>query len=181
MIRLLLLAALALEPAQPGPAQPGPAPQVLDDGRGVRRILAVQPFTLGQPYTYEWSAEHPQLTHGQLLILEADPAFLLPSDTRQAVLYAGAVPVERLSTGWPSGVLAVIVPGDADLSATLLYFGGYELPERVSADDGAVRLRLAERQGIRPPVAPAAAPVVQLSDREALGALAAELLAGWGG
>lgn len=166
MIPLLLLhAALAAEPT------------LLDDGHAVRAILAVQPFRLEHPYRYDWSAEHAAVGEGQLLVLEVDPAWLLPSDTRQAVLYAGAVPVERLNTGWPDGRLVVVVPGEPDLARTPLYFGGYELPERVTTQAGAALLALAHQRGLAPLPPPAPAASVTLADHAAVAALGESLLA----
>lgn len=138
MMHLLLLgAALAQSP-------------VLDDGRAVRAIISAQTFKLEQPYRYDWSAEHPQVREGLLLQLEVDPAWLIPSDTRQAVLYADHTPVERLNTGWPSGDLWVVVPGATSADHLRLYFGGYELPERVTEAQGRATEAAAVARGIQP-------------------------------
>lgn len=129
-------------------------PVILDDGRSVHAIISAQTFKLEQSYRYDWSAEHPTVTEGLLLRLDVDPAWLIPSDTRQAVLYAGSTPVERLNTGWPSGELWVIVPGPP-AGELLLYFGGYELPERVTAEQGRASEAEARSRGLRPLEVPA--------------------------
>lgn len=165
MIQALLLStALAAEPT------------LLDDGHAVRSILAVQPFVLEHPYRYDWCAEHPWIRSGLLLVLDVDPAWLIPSDTRQAVLYAGTLPVERLNTGWPEGRLIVVVPGAPDLAHTPMYFGGYELPERVTAQAGLALLALAHQRGLEPPPLETIAASVTLADHAAVAALGASML-----
>ena len=133
-------------------------PVVLDDGRAVHAIISAQTFNLEQSYRYDWSAAHPAVSEGLLLELDVDPAWLKPSDTRQAVLYAGAVPVERLNTGWPSGRLWVIVPGPP-AGELLLYFGGYELPETVTEAQGRDAEAEARKRGLKPLQVPPSAPV----------------------
>lgn len=175
----LALSALAIDP-HAGPQVRTeavmPEPQVLDDGRAVRKVLKVQPFELTRPYNYEWSAERPAVTRGQIVLLDVDPAFLVPSDTRQAVLYCGALPVERLNSGWPDGRLAVLVPGEVDLAQTPFFFGGYELPEAVTRTDGMARLAIAERNGLRPLTLPTPMPTLRLDERVAIAAIASRLL-----
>lgn len=179
----LILAALLLVAPTPAIAAPQtqptkailPEPRVLDDGHAVRAVRAIQPFSLSRSYNYEWSSERAPVTEGLLLVLDVDPAFLIPSDTRQAVLYCGDLPVERLNTGWPDGRLVVLVPGQVDLARNPLYFGGYELPEAVSRTDGQARLEIALRNGIRPLPVPAPSPPMALSGRDALGPVIAAL------
>lgn len=146
----------------------GHTPVVLDDGHAVRQVVSVVPWVLDQPYTYAWSAERPSVDRGLLVVLDVEPSWLLPSNTHQAVLYAGAVPVERLNTGFPSGRIAVLVPFAESLADTVFAFGGYELPERVDAAFGAEVARLARSRGLRPLPAPPSAPTQRLADVGAL-------------
>ena len=89
---------------------------VVDDGHAIHAVLAVQPFTLTTPYAYDWSASHFQVKAGTILVLESDPIWLIPSDSKQAVLYVGDTPCERLNPGFPDGRLVVIVPSGPDLT-----------------------------------------------------------------
>jgi hypothetical protein len=60
----------------------------------VKRILAARPFTLQRSYTYDWSKARPQVSSGTLVVLEVDPAYVVPRNaTAGPVLYAGDMPV----------------------------------------------------------------------------------------
>ena len=143
-------------------------PVVLDDGRAVLAVEAVQPFELRTGYTYHWISTQPTLTEGTMLLLRVDPAWLVPSDTRSPVLYVGDTPAEPVAGGWPSDHLVVVVPGRPDLRQVPVYMGGTELPERVTPQDGAATLALARRQGVRPLDVPAARPTLTLADDRAM-------------
>lgn len=157
---ILLLASLAF------------AADVLDDGHAVHAITAAVPFTLTTPYAYDWSADHPQVKSGTILVLDVDPAWLEPSNVRQAVLYVGGLPAERLDTGYPEGRIVVIVPGTIDVKTAPIYFGGYELPERVDSKAGASTLAAAKAKGIGPLAVPSTLTAVTLADHGALAAYA---------
>lgn len=145
MIPLLLPLALASPPGS-------------DACHAVRAVLSATTFTLDAPYRYEWSADAIDVTSGTLLVLDVDPAWLVPSDTRQPTLFAGALPVERLGTGYPDGHLAVVVPSVVDLAHAPLYFSGYDLPERIDAATGKAALSAASAAGCAPlPMPPAKA------------------------
>lgn len=149
------------------------AGDVLDDGHAVRGVLFAQTVTLDQPMRYDWTAERPLVTTGTFLVLDVDPAWLVPSDTQQAVLYVGDVPAARLNTGWPGGTLAVFVPGTVDVTTAPIYFGGYELAETVDAKAGAATLAAARKKGFGPRALPMQLTAVHYADERALVALAA--------
>ncbi len=142
------------------------APPV-DDGHAVRAILSATPFELTTSYTYDWSAEHPDVKSGTLLVLDVDPAWLVPSDIHQAVLFVGAVPAERVNTGFPDGRLVVIVPAGVDVARSPVYFSGYDLPERIDAAAGQKALEGAVNRGALPLPMTLATGVV-LRDHEAV-------------
>ncbi len=131
-------------------ASPASAATVVDDGHGVHAILSVTPFTVTTPYKYEFSAEHPNVKSGLILVLDSDPIWLIPSDSKQAVLYVGDQPVEKVNKGFPDGRLIVIVPAGWDLTRVPIYYGGYELPETVTAQMGKDTLVQARKQGLAP-------------------------------
>jgi hypothetical protein len=90
----------------------------------VKRILAARPFTLQRSYTYDWSKARPQVSSGTLVVLEVDPAYVVPRNaTAGPVLYAGDMPVQALNHGHLSGRVLGIVPGAVDLSTLPLWFG----------------------------------------------------------
>lgn len=138
----------------------------LDAGESVR-IVSATPFSLQVPYTYEWSADGIEVRSGTLLVLEVDPAWLVPRDVHVPVLYVGAVPAERLIADPTVGRLVVVVPGSFD-GTTPIYFGGFTLPERVTAAEGVATLAAARARGaMAQPAGPSGVPVV-LVDRRGL-------------
>lgn len=142
MIPLLLPLALAAAPDS-------------DTCHAVRAVLSATSFTLAIPYRYEWSADAIDVAAGTLLVLDVDPTWLVPSDTRQPTLFAGTLPVERLGTGYPDGHLVVVVPSVVDLARAPLYFSGYDLPERIDAAAGKRALNAASAAGCAPLPIPA--------------------------
>ncbi len=126
---LPLLALLAAVLALPGLATP-PLPETPAPVRGV---LYARPFTLDAPFRYDWSAEHPEVSSGLVLVLEADPALLRPRETQEPVLFVGALPAQRVTRAFESGRVVVLVPGPVDLASDPVWFGTPGLPEQVDA------------------------------------------------
>lgn len=136
----------------PGLAQTGgrdAEPAVPATPAPVKDILAAHPFTLETPYPYTWSKERIMVSTGVLVVLEVGPAYVVPRDTLEPVLYAGNVPVQRLNHGNVSGRVIGIVPGSIDLTGAPIWFGSPELPERVTASTAESERALAERAGVR--------------------------------
>lgn len=115
----------------------------------VKGILAARAFTLETPYPYTWSKERIMVSTGVLVVIEVDPAYVVPRDTLEPVLYAGNVPVQRLNHGNVSGRVIGIVPGNIDLASASIWFGSPELPERVTASTVESERARAERAGVR--------------------------------
>jgi hypothetical protein len=120
---------------------PTPAP--------VKGILAAQRFTLETPYEYTWSKDRLRVSTGVLVVLEVDPAYVVPRDTLEPVLYAGNVPVQRLNHGDRSGRVIGIVPGNIDLATAPIWFGSPQLPERITASMVESERARAEKAGVR--------------------------------
>src|SRR6202022_4889067 len=78
----------------------------------VKGVLAARRFTLGTPFPYTWTKEHIMVSSGTLVVLEVDPALVVPRDTLAPVLYAGNVPAMRLNHGHKSGRVVGIIPGN---------------------------------------------------------------------
>jgi hypothetical protein len=116
----------------------------------VEEILLARPFALEQGYASDRQSERPVVTHGFIVILRVDPVLVTPRAIRQPLLYAGRRPAELITTGYPSGILAAIVPGPADLRHTAIWFGEPALPEEV--DEPVIRANVAKaaEAGIRP-------------------------------
>jgi len=116
----------------------------------VKGILYARPFTLQTPYRNDWSKERAMVSTGVLVVLEVDPALVVPRDSLEPVLYAGDVTVQRLNHGHQSGRVIGIIPGNVDLATTPIWFGSPQLPERVTAETVRAERALAEKAGVRP-------------------------------
>lgn len=116
----------------------------------VKSILYARPFTIGRPYRYGWSSERQLVSSGVLVVLDVDPALVVPRDSLEPVLYAGDVPVQRLNHGDQSGRVIGIIPGNVDLSSTPIWFGAPALPGRVTAEIARSERARAEKAGVRP-------------------------------
>jgi len=143
----LLVAALAVALAGPAVATP-PLPETPAPVRG---LLYARPFTLDTPFRYDWSAEHPEVRAGLMLVLEADPALLRPRETQEPVLFVGSLPAQRVTRAFESGRVVVLVPGPVDLAADPIWFGTPGLPEQVDAAAARAERGLAARAAIGPP------------------------------
>jgi len=115
----------------------------------VKGILAARRFTLQIPYTNTWSKERGQVSSGTLVVLEVDPAYVVPRNSPEPVLYAGDVAVQRLNQGDVSGRVVAIVPGNVDLAAAPIWFGTPGLPERVTPGSVREERALAEKACVR--------------------------------
>lgn len=116
----------------------------------VRNILFAQPFTLETPYTSTWGKEKRSVSSGVVLVLEVDPAYMIPQNAVVSpVLYAGDAIVQRLNQGYPSGRVIGIVPGSLNLNSAPVWFGTPELPERVTTSMIQSERARAESAGVR--------------------------------
>ena len=124
--------------------EPPEAPVSVED------ILYARPFALEQGYASDWQEERPVVTSGFIVVLRVDPALVMPRAARQPVLYAGRHTVEPITAGFPSGILAAIVPGPVDLRTPAIWFGEPGLPEEVDAAVIRANAAKAKETGIRP-------------------------------
>lgn len=115
----------------------------------VRDILYVRPFTLGTPYRYTWTKEPRMVSKGVLVVLEVEPAYVVPRDSLEPVLYAGNVAVHRLNHGHRSGRVIGIIPDSIDLAAAPIWFGSPALPGRSTRTSIEAERAAAEKAGVR--------------------------------
>jgi hypothetical protein len=116
----------------------------------IKGVLEARRFTLQTPYRYTWSKEPMSVSSGTLVVLAVDPAYVVPREAPQPVLYAGDVPLHRLNRGQESGRVIGIIPGDIDLAAAPIWFGSPELPERVTSAMVRTEKARALTSGLRP-------------------------------
>jgi hypothetical protein len=115
----------------------------------VKNILFAQPFTLETPFINTFSKERERVSNGVLIVVEVDPALVIPRNSLEPVLYAGNVTVQRLNHGEQSGRVVGIVPGSINLATAPIWFGTPELPERVTQSTVQYERGLAEKAGVR--------------------------------
>jgi hypothetical protein len=132
-IALLLAAATPLLPRTPAP---------------VRGVLFARAFTLDTGFRYGWSADHPEVREGWMLVLEADPALARARETQEPVLFAGRHVVQRISRGGASGRIVVLVPARIDLETEPVWFGTPGLPEQIDGRIAEAERTLALASGI---------------------------------
>ena len=167
---LAVLAAVAIAgPAAATPPLPAtPAP--------IRGLLYARPFTLETPFRYDWSAEHPEVRDGLMLVLEADPALLRPRETQEPILFVGSLPAQRVTRAFESGRVVLLVPGPVDLAADPIWFGTPGLAEQVDATVARAERGLAARAAIGPAGRRAAAAALAKGGEPAQFASKTELL-----
>jgi hypothetical protein len=124
-------------------------------------VVYAQRFEVREPFTHYYRADKPQVKSGWLLVLSASPDLLYRRETYEPVLYVGAQTAERVNTGYESGRLVAIVPGDFLLEDAPIFFGSPSLPEATGGMDIDRELKLARDAGVRPPTADHLATVVK--------------------
>jgi len=178
---VLLLAACVAALVNGLPDDPPPLPVATPVG-GIELIYA-RPFTLDQPYTHAWSAEHPQVKAGWVLVLAVDPDLVHPRQAAEPVLFVGDQTAERVNLGNESGHVVAIVPGPLDLAHAPIFFGAPALPEQVDAGKAAAELSAARQRGIAPIAADQIAKVsessVHFTDDYELHAWCSDLIQTW--
>ena len=187
----LLVATAPVHGDAPAAAPAVAAATATEPPRAVDEILLLQPFTLDQPFEFEWRAERPQVASGWIVVLAVDPALVRPRQVAEPVVYVGSQTAERLNIGERSGRLVLIVPApldDARQVAPLtkdapIFFGSPMLPEQVDADTVAREVVGAKAAGIATasPTALTAArsrggEELHVADRSALLAAAAKVV-----
>lgn len=121
----------------------------------VEDLVYMRPFALSQGY--RWSSVHdePETDIGVIVVLRVDPKLVIPRNGPSPILYAGDRMLQALNFGHTSGHVIGLIPGDVNLSETLIWFGPPTAPgrvtpksirsERVQADKAGIRLFSAEK------------------------------------
>lgn len=155
---VVLIGSLAALRSIQAPASERP-PVPADPGARTVRLLRAQAFRIDQPYPHAWRSEQPEVRYGYLVALATDTDLLVPRQTFEPVLFAGAQTAERVNHGETSGRVVAIVPvgtradgtPEWDLASRPFWFGTPELPERIDAARLQTELAEARTRGVRPP------------------------------
>jgi hypothetical protein len=142
-----LLAGMILIIAANVSAGPPPVPQTPTK---IDNVVYVRQFILEEGYTHLWSKEKPFVQSGYLLVLIVDPGLVLPRQSLEPVLYVGTQTAQRINSGYNSGHVVAIVPGNLNLDNMLIWFGTPELPERISSNTIRLERKKALTMGIKP-------------------------------
>ncbi len=128
-----------------------PPPMVPSTPAAVDGVVYVRPFTLANGFEFTWSQERPTVKSGTLLVLKVnDSALIVPRQIAEPVLYVGDHTAQRLNSGWESGYVVALVPGDVDLAKTPIWFGTPALPESVNQAQARAERAQAEAAGVKP-------------------------------
>ena len=135
-------------PERPAAAPPAQAPSGLAPVPATPAapiaIVAVQPFTIAQPYTHRFRKDGSEFATGHLIVLRAEAGLVQPRQVAEPVLCVGSQTAERLWSDPAKGLIVAIVPTwtertangterPGDPAVDLVYFATPELPERVDA------------------------------------------------
>lgn len=145
-------------------AAPAAPPKIPATPASAADVVYAAPFRLREGYRHHWRREGPMVTSGTLLVLHVQPELVYPRQVAEPVLYVGDQTAERVNVGYPSGYVVAIVPGNLDLTRSLLWFGTPALPEQVDGKTIDAERARAIAAGIRPPPANR----VRLARRDAL-------------
>lgn len=178
----LVLAALAAT-ALPAVAADPPAPRAVAPRLAalpapIGGLVAVRPFRVAEPWTHEWRADRPAVRQGWIVVLDADPSLVRPRQTEQAVLMAGAMPLEVVHVSVDTGRVIAILPREPDgpgIDAIPFHLAASALPESITPADAEARRAAAIAAGLAPrPEAErmraivAGGDAIEVRDREAL-------------
>lgn len=138
-----------------GERQPIPSVAAAERIGGVRDLVSARPFVLERPFVHVWRKEQPSFDAGWIVVLDVDPALVVPRQVAEPVLYFGDQTVERVNHGEEAGRVVAIVPSARaadgrpalDLASAAFYFGSEELPERIDARAARSELERAMRTG----------------------------------
>ncbi len=138
----VLAAATAFPALSQAPIPATPAP--------VDALVYARSFRLDEGFVSPWGADKPFVTEGTILVLDVDTALVRPRQSAEPVLYVGNRVAQRIVSGWPTGRMIVLVPGEVDLDVEPVFFGTPELPERIDVETATEERDLALQAGIVP-------------------------------
>ena len=165
----------------PLPATPAPTGKV----HYAERVV------LDESFAYEWRAERPEVAAGWLLVVDVDPACVVPRQTEQPVLYVGKQVAMRYNVGFRAKRVVIFVPSALDANGELtlkledapIWFGAPDLPERVDQNLIDAERAVADARGVTPRPANELTPLVDrqraprvLANRSELDRAAARLI-----
>lgn len=116
----------------------------------VEDLVYVRPFTLSKGYRWSSVYEEPKADRGVIVVLRVNPKLVIPRNGPSPILYVGNRMLQALNFGHTSGHVIGLIPGDVDLSKTLIWFGPPTAPGRITLRSIQAERALAEKAGIHP-------------------------------
>ena len=153
------------------------------------KVISMQGVVLAESYATDFRSEHPQVSGGWIIVIEADKAVLAPRALAEPLVLASGAKwidsVEWFNHGFASGHRVCFVPSPVgekgalarDTEGMRIWFGTPRLPESVDAAVLEQERALADAAKIQPTPPVTTAATVQLANRDALIASARELIA----
>ena len=113
-------------------------------------LVYARRFTLTEGYRWGWRADEPATKVGVIVVLRVDPQLVIPRNSLSPILYARDRMLQALNFGHKSGHVIGLIPGEVNLSETLIWFGSPTAPGRVTPQSIRAERAQAEKAGIRP-------------------------------
>ena len=116
----------------------------------VQDLVYARPFALSQGYRWSSVYDEPETDIGVIVVLRVDPELVIPRNASSPILYAGDRMLQALNFGHTSGHVIGLIPGEVNLSETLIWFGLPTAPGRVTPQSIRAERAQVEEAGIRP-------------------------------
>lgn len=146
--------AVAADAPAPPPREPiteaAKPPAIPATPAAVADLVYARSFTLERGFQYYWTKQRRNVTTGTLLVLKVDNALVYPRESAMPILYVGDQTAQRLNHGHKSGHVIAVVPGEVDLTKTMIWFGQPGSPWNVDTATANTQRGLAVRAGIKP-------------------------------
>jgi len=111
LVALFAMALAAGPQAKPSAPDEVPTlPPLPTTPASISEIIAARPFVVLEPWASDWCAEHTQVERGWVVILRAPHDFVVPRQTAEPILYAGARTAERIINAPETNLILAIVP-----------------------------------------------------------------------
>ena len=169
LTRVLMFLSLSSMIATAAIAQQDKLPALPTTPAPTGKVHYAERVVLEESFPFEWRAERPEVNAGWLLVVDVDPACVVPRQTEQPVLYVGKQVAMRYNVGFRAKRVVIFVPSAVDangaftlkLTEAPIWFGAPDLPERVDQNLIDAERAVADDLGVTPRPANELTPLVE--------------------